>query len=88
MVMVMENNRHYQTTDTALAAYLKSSGYEVIEIDTSNQRAVFIFEDCDGLRKYIEDFELIRGNAEGVVLFFRAYRTLLSKIHILKQMQE
>jgi len=82
--MVMENNGHYQTTDTALAAYLKSSGYEVIDIDTSNQRAIFIFDDCSGLRKHIEDFDLIRGNAEGVVLFFRAYRALLSKIHILK----
>jgi len=88
MVMVMENNRHYQTTDTALAAYLKSSGYEVIDIDASNQRAVFIFENCGGLRKRVEDFDLIRGDAEGVVLFFRAYRALLSKIHILKQIQE
>jgi len=83
--MVMENNGHYQTTDTALAAYLKSSGYEVIDIDASNQRAVFIFEDSNGLKNHIEDFELIRGDAEGVVLFFRAYRALLSKIHTLKQ---
>ena len=86
MVMVMENNGHYQTTDTALAAYLKSSGYEIVNIDASNQRAIFIFEDCGSLREHIEDFDLIRGDAEGVVLFFRAYRTLLSKIHILKQM--
>jgi len=86
--MVIENNEHYQTTDTALAAYLKSSGYEVVDIDASNQRAIYIFENCNGLRKHVEDFELIRGNAEGVVLFFRAYRALLSKIHILRQIQE
>ena len=86
--MVIENNGHYQTTDTALAAYLKSSGYEVVDIDASNQRAVFIFEDCGELRRHVEDFDLIRGDAESVVLFFRAYRALLSKIHILRQIQE
>lgn len=78
----------FRTTDTALAAYLKSCGYDITDIDASGRRAIFLFQDTDGLKKHIQDFELMRGGAEQVVLFFHTYKTLVQKIHILKQIQE
>jgi hypothetical protein len=35
----------YRTSDTSLATYLFSEGFQIIDIDYSNQRAEFVFKD-------------------------------------------
>ena len=72
------NDGHYETSDTALAAYLYSLGIKLLRIDYSlSRRAVFIFlEPNDNV---IEDYTT--GQATGnIQAFYRAYRTLISKL--------
>jgi len=42
------NNNHsqdsYKTSDTSLAAYLFTDGFQIIDIDYSNPRAEFVFK--------------------------------------------
>ena len=72
------NDGHYETSDTALAAYLYSLGIKLIRIDYSlSRRAVFVFiePNDDVLADYLT------GQATGnIQAFYRAYRTLITKL--------
>ena len=39
------SNEHYQTSDTSLATYLITEGFTLVDIDYSQPRYVFLFED-------------------------------------------
>jgi len=81
----MRNNNSsnvYSTTDTALAAWLYSQGFELTDVDSSNFPSVFYFENSNPkLQQTVHDFQC--GKAEGnVIVFFRAYKKLLSMIKV------
>ena len=79
--MNKNHENKYQTSDTALAAYLISQGYEYLELDVSNPRsAVFFFENnSSAFQESLKQFQL--GEASGNILaFFRAYKKLLFQI--------
>lgn len=70
----------YSTSDTALAAWLYASGFELQDVDNSEFPAVFHFENSSQkLPQLIHDFQM--GEAVGnIAAFFRAYKILLSKV--------
>lgn len=72
----------YSTPDTALAAWLYSLGFELLDTDTSEFPTIFYFEDSDKeLARLARDFQI--GRAEGnITAFFRAYKFLLGKIKV------
>ena len=79
MAIRIEENA-YKTTDTALAAYLYSEGFELLEVDGSNFPSVFYFENSNPkLSEYIRNFQI--GKAEGnIAIFFKSYKTMLARI--------
>ncbi len=79
--MEMPQSNQFRTSDTALAAYLISEGFNTPEIEyTNGTRAHFIFSrDNQKLDKYIADFDTARAIGN-VVLFFNAYQVLLRRI--------
>ena len=77
--MVITHDDIFRTSDTALAAYLVSEGYNTPEIDFNGNKAYFVFPKNSKLEKSISAFDTAR--AEGnIVLFFNAYQTLLRRI--------
>lgn len=70
----------YDTRDTALAAYLHSEGFELLDVDSSNFPTVFYFgNDNSQLSKFIRDFQV--GKAIGnIAVFFRSYKIMLARI--------
>lgn len=78
--MVITNGDIFKTSDTALAAYLVSEGYNTPDIDFNGNKAYFLFSPKDSkLEKSISEFDTAR--AEGnIVLFFNAYQSLLRRI--------
>jgi len=70
----------YSTSDTALAAWLFSSGFELLEVDGSKFPVVFHFENSSQeLYKLVRAFQV--GKAEGnIAAFYRAYKIMLSKV--------
>ncbi len=77
--MVITNDGVFRTSDTALAAYLVSQGYNTPELDFNGNKAYFVFPKDPKLEKSIGEFDTAR--AEGnIVLFFNAYQTLLRRI--------
>lgn len=75
-----DDNKLFSTKDTALAAYLRTEGFELVKIDTANFPSVFYFENNNPkLNDFVLKFQA--GSAEAnVVIFFRNYRLLLSEI--------
>jgi len=75
-----DNNDCYLTTDTALAAWLYTQGFELVDIKTESFPSVFYFENSNSkLTESVRIFQ--RGEAEGNILtFFRAYRRLVGMI--------
>lgn len=71
----------YRTSDTALAAYLITQGYDFPTIEYENgYRAFFVFPNVkDNLDKIISDFDTARAIGN-IVLFFNAYQSLLRRI--------
>jgi hypothetical protein len=71
----------FKTSDTALAAYLISEGFNTPDIEYSNgTRAYFIFtKENNDITKYVGDFDTARA-VGNIVLFFNAYQTLLRRI--------
>ena len=71
----------YETSNTALAAYLISEGFSLSEIDYSDpQRANFIFpNNNESLSQCARNFQMAQAKGN-IVLFFNSYRTLLRKI--------
>ena len=79
--MVTPSNDVFKTSDTALAAYLISEGFNTPEIQYPNgNRAYFVFPTANyDINKYVADFDTARANGN-IVLFFNAYQTLLRRI--------
>jgi len=74
-------NDTFSTNNTALAAWLVSQGFELLDLDFSNPDSVaFLFrDDTQALHKAIRLFEL--EEAEGNInAFFRSYKRMLLKI--------
>lgn len=69
----------YSTTDTATAAFLCISNFQLLRIDNNSERATFIFEDSDALRAAVISFDIGTAIAN-VSMFFRQYRKLLREI--------
>lgn len=69
----------FSTSDTATAAYLCVSNFQLIRIDNNSERARFVFEDSEALHNAATAFDM--GTAIGnVSAFFRQYRKLLREI--------
>lgn len=70
----------YSTKDTALAAYLHTEGFELIDVDSSSFPSIFHFKDDNPkIREYVHAFQ--SGKAEGnIAMFFRAYKIMLSEL--------
>lgn len=80
-MMLNSAEKYYSTSDTALAAWLISQGFELIDLDYSHPSSVtFLFEfDGQSFSKAVKTFQI--GTAEGNILaFFRAYKRLLLKV--------
>jgi hypothetical protein len=79
--MVTSQSEVFKTSDTALAAYLVSEGFNTPEIQFPNgNRAYFIFPKANfDIDKFVADFDTARANGN-IVLFFNAYQTLLRRI--------
>jgi len=71
----------YRTSDTALAAYLISEGYDFPAIEYENgYRAFFVFQNPKtDIDKIISNFDTARAKGN-IVLFFNAYQNLLRRI--------
>jgi hypothetical protein len=50
----MVNNEHFRTSDTALAAYIQLEGFQIIDVDPSGQRSVFVFSPQETDPKILE----------------------------------
>lgn len=74
------HDQHFTTSNTALAAYLQSLGYELLDIDRSEPfRCLFFFPDNDGLAEAAHKFEL--GTALGnIPSFYTSYKRLLKRV--------
>ena len=58
---MVELNQHYRTSDTPLAAYLKTKNYSLIFIDYEKPRFEFHFPDSEQIREDANNY--ITGNA-------------------------
>lgn len=77
------NGDFFTTHDTALAAYLISQGFELLDTDFSNPNSVvFCFEkDSKALEEAVKSYQV--GTAEGnISAFHRAYRKLIKRVRI------
>ena len=74
------SNSPYSTSDTALAAWLYSSGRELLQVDTSQPSVLFVFGNGNSrMSGLLIDYQT--GQAEGNILaFFRAYKMLIGRI--------
>jgi len=81
--MVITNNSHFRTADTALAAYLVTEGFGTPSIDNEGnegKRSYFIFsKHTPKMTKAIEEWDAARATTNAV-LFFNAYQNLLRRI--------
>ena len=78
--MSISQTELFKTSDTALAAYLISEGYNAPDIEyNGGTRASFVFTKTTELDKSISDFDTARANGN-IVLFFNAYQSLLRRI--------
>ena len=70
----------YATSDTPLAAYLISKGFELKDIKRKKDKSHFIFPNSDpSIEKAV--FEFQSSTAEGNInIFFNAYRYLLRRM--------
>lgn len=78
----MHDDKEYRTTDTPLAAYLMSQGFDILIIEYDDGgRATYIFSnDSTQLKEHIKLFKL--GKAESnITAYERARNALLVKIH-------
>ena len=68
------------TTDTALAAYLHSEGFELLDVDSFKFPSVFHFENENPqINEFARKFQV--GKAEGnIATFFRSYKLMLARI--------
>jgi hypothetical protein len=72
------NNTHFRTSDTALAAYIQIEGFQIIDIDPSGQRTVFVFNTQDSDPKILELkrlFDIAKARVEPSI-YLRTYKVL------------
>jgi len=70
----------YRTSDTALAAFLITAGFDSPDIEYANgNRAYFLFEASDNLLNSISTYDTARATGN-IVLFFNVYQSLLRRI--------
>lgn len=73
------NTEHYSTSDTQLAAFLQTDGFELLDIQ-HGQRSVFIFtNDNDKLQESIRLYHAGKARVEPS-LYMRNYRSLVRKV--------
>ena len=59
--MVNQQDNHYRTSDTALAAFLRTQNFFLVTIDYTKLRFEFVFNDSENLREAVNNY--ITGNA-------------------------
>lgn len=70
----------YRTSETAIAAYLISIGYDYPSIEYENGfRAYFVFPAKIDLDEKLKDWDMERANGN-LVRFFNAYQNLIRRI--------
>ena len=76
----MSSEDFFRTSDTALAAYLITAGFDSPNIEYENgNRAYFLFETSVSLSNSISSYDTARAIGN-IVLFFNAYQSLLRRI--------
>lgn len=79
-----QENAHYKTSDTTLAAYLITENFPLLSIDYEKPRFEFLFDDSEKLREVANKY--VSGNAKtDPSAFSRVTKKLLRIIH--KQIQ-
>jgi hypothetical protein len=56
----------YETSDIVLAACLKISNYEMVDIEKNGNKGIFVFHNVD--ESYISDYDLMKVRVEPVAL--------------------
>lgn len=76
------NSKDFRTSDTPLAAYLISEGFEPLDIDYSNpKRADIIFpNDSSSMITFIREYQLSKA-VGNITSFYNAHRYLIHLIH-------
>lgn len=72
------NNSHYRTSDTALAAYFQIEGFQIIDVDPSGQRTIFVFNAQENDTKILElkrIFDIGKARVEPSI-YLRTYKVL------------
>lgn len=77
----MQLNHQFETSDSALAAYLISEGYPEPTLRNNNNRCVFCFDGDDGkMQSYIRAYQ--SGDATtNVSIFYHNYKRVLRMVH-------
>jgi hypothetical protein len=80
-----KNNNRFSTTDTALAAWLYSQGFDLLDVEAENFPSNFVFENSSPhLAEAVKTFQC--GKAEGnITVFFLAYKKLLRMVKVGKE---
>lgn len=76
----MKNPHSFETSDTALAAYLHTCGFQLEDVITVNFPAIFVFKNSDKeLEQAVHDYQA--GKAEGnIAIFFMNYKRMLARL--------
>ena len=78
--MEFNPEKHFKTSNTALAAYLVSEGFGTPDIEYNGTKAFFIFpRDNTNIDKYIRDFDALQA-VGNIKIFFDAYQSLIRRI--------
>ena len=71
----------FTTQNTALAAYLQTQGFELIEMTLEQSPVSFTFEACKELQDEVRQWDMGRA-AGNICVFFANYRSLIKKIKL------
>lgn len=78
--LVYNPDKHFKTSNTALAAYLVSEGFGTPDIDYNGKRAFFIFpKDNSRIDQCIRAFDTVQA-VGNIKVFFDAYQTLIRRV--------
>ena len=76
---IFENGK-FKTTNTPLAAYLKSEGFELLEIDFKDKNAFLIFnDDSQILKDAVKSYHTLKAIGN-IPLYHEIYHDLVCKI--------
>lgn len=71
------NTSVYNTTDTALAAFLAISGIKLVKLNTEQKLAVYTFEDHNNLQDLVTQWE---SELSPFRQFYNTYRSFIRQI--------